>query len=185
MCQHSSLWRRCIRNTIPVLLATLATFPLGTRAAATVDASTAVTGLIVRFNRDTGFGLDPTSAIAVVQQAAQGKPADFSTYSRLSSPLSARWLIEHRLPPDYIEELRQENPDHPELYLQEYVVLRYGTPALRSVAEKAFAGDPGVVSVARNSPMTFSATATDYFIATGHRKFRTLDISGISKLSMQ
>lgn len=99
-------------------------------------------------------------------QGAALSGADWALFARIGSPVGANWLIQHRFPADYLDALRAEDPDHPELHLQEYVVLRYADVGTRMVAEGKLGGDKAVRSFRPNSRMGFSARINDYYVAT-------------------
>src|SRR5207237_6873615 len=123
----------------------------------TAPSAQGVTELIVKFNRSGLSVVDPRYAITVVQSSAQGTgPTDATLYTRLGSPVGARWLIENRLPAEYIQTLRTSNPEHPEIHLQEYVVLRYQDAFQRSAAQTKFKADAAIRSATPNDRMNFS-----------------------------
>jgi hypothetical protein len=129
------------------------------------------TSLIVKFERRAESPILPEDAVDVVTDAVstQGAAltgADWSLYLRIGSPASANWLIQHRLPTDYLDTLRAEDPDHPELHLQEYVVLEYADVGTRLSAEGKLATDKAVRSFRPNSRMGFSARINDYYVAS-------------------
>lgn len=129
------------------------------------------TSLIVKFERQAESPIFPEDAVDVVTDAVstQGAAltgADWSLYLRIGSPASASWLIQHRLPTDYLDTLRAEDPDHPELHLQEYVVLEYADVGTRLSAEGKLATDKAVRSFRPNSRMGFSARINDYYVAS-------------------
>ena len=129
------------------------------------------TSLIVKFERQAESPILPEDAVDVVTDAVstQGAAltgADWSLYSRIGSPASANWLIQHRLPTDYLDTLRAEDFDHPELHLQEYVVLEYADVGTRLSAEGKLAIDKAVRSFRPNSRMGFSARINDYYVAS-------------------
>ncbi|CAG1007483.1 Subtilisin DY [Burkholderiales bacterium] len=129
------------------------------------------TSLIVKFERNATDAIYPEDAVDVVSEVASGQDAaltgtDWSIYTRIGSPASATWLIRHRLPADYLEALRAEEPDHPELHLQEYVVLHYADIGSRLAAEARLAADNAVRSFRPNSAMRFHARLNDYYVAT-------------------
>lgn len=127
------------------------------------------TSLIVKFERQAESPILPEDAVvadAVSTQGAALTGADWSLYSRIGSPASASWLIQHRFPADYLDALRAEDPDHPELHLQEYVVLEYADVGTRLSAEGKLATDKAVRSFRPNSRMGFSARINDYYVAS-------------------
>ena len=129
------------------------------------------TSLIVKFERQAESPILPEDAVDVVTDAVstQGAAltgADWSLYSRIGSPARASWLIQHRFPADYLDALRAEDPDHPELHLQEYVVLEYADVGTRLSAEGKLATDKAVRSFRPNSRMGFSARINDYYVAS-------------------
>ena len=129
------------------------------------------TSLIVKFERNAADAIYPEDAVDVVSEVATGQDAaltgtDWSIYTRIGSPASATWLIRHRLPADYLEALRAEDPDHPELHLQEYVVLHYADVGTRLAAEARLSADKAVRSFRPNSAMRFHARLNDYYVAT-------------------
>jgi hypothetical protein len=129
------------------------------------------TSLIVKLERRAESPILPEDAVDVVTDAVstQGAAltgADWSLYLRIGSPASANWLIQHRLPTDYLDTLRAEDPDHPELHLQEYVVLEYADVGTRLSAEGKLATDKAVRSFRPNSRMGFSARINDYYVAS-------------------
>ena len=90
--------------------------------------------------------------------------ADWALYSRIGSPASANWLIHHRFPVDYLDALRAEDPEHPELHLQEYVVLSYADVGTRLAAEGKLATDKAIRSFRPNSRMGFSLRINDHYV---------------------
>lgn len=129
------------------------------------------TSLIVKFERNATDAIYPEDAVDVVSEVASGQDAaltgtDWSIYTRIGSPASATWLIRHRFPADYLEALRAEDPDHPELHLQEYVVLQYADVGTRLAAEARMSADMAVRSFRPNSAMRLHARLNDYYVAT-------------------
>lgn len=90
--------------------------------------------------------------------------ADWALYSRIGSPASANWLIHHRFPVDYLDALRAEDPEYPELHLQEYVVLSYADVGTRLAAEGKLATDKAIRSFRPNSRMGFSLRINDHYV---------------------
>ena len=134
-----------------------------------VDVQT--TSLIVKFERNATDPIYPEDAVDAVSEVASGRDAaltgtDWSTFTRIGSPASATWLIRHRFPADYLEALRAEDPDHPELHLQEYVVLQYADVGARLAAEARMSADGAVRSFRPNSAMRLHARLNDYYVAT-------------------
>ena len=143
----------------------------GASAAAAPGPDLESTSLIVKFERLAASPILPEDAVDVVTDAVstQGAAltgADWALFARIGSPVGANWLIQHRFPADYLDALRAEDPDHPELHLQEYVVLRYADVGTRMVAEGKLGNDKAVRSFRPNSRMGFSARINDYYVAT-------------------
>lgn len=149
----------------------MAWFWRGGAVAADVAVDVLATSLIVKFERGADDAIYPEDAVDVVSEVASGQDAalsgtDWSIYTRIGSPASATWLIRHRFPADYLEALRAEDPDHPELHLQEYVVLHYADVGTRLAAEARFSADKAVRSFRPDSAMRFHARLNDYYVAT-------------------
>lgn len=129
------------------------------------------TSLVVKFERQAESRILPEDVVDVVADALSTRGAaltgeDWSLYSRVGSPSNAEWLIQHRFPADYLDALRAEDPEHPELHLQEYVVLQYADVGTRLAAEGKLATDRAVRSFRPNSRMGFHARINDYYVAT-------------------
>lgn len=92
--------------------------------------------------------------------------ADWSLFTRLGSPIGASWLIQHRLPRDYVEAVAAESPGHPELHLQEYVLLSYADPGARMAAEGKLRQEKGVRSTIQDVRLTLSARINDHYANT-------------------
>ena len=143
----------------------------GASAAAAPGPDLESTSLIVKFERLAASPILPEDAVDVVTDAVstQGAAlsgADWALFARIGSPVGANWLIQHRFPAVYLDALRAEDPDHPELHLQEYVVLRYADVGTRLAAEGKLGSDKAVRSFRPNSRMGFSARINDYYVAT-------------------
>lgn len=102
--------------------------------------------LIVKLSRSMSVAPAPATVLSTVAAATSGAATDFSLYARFSSPAAADWLIKHRLPQDYLDQLALQDPDHPELHLQEYILLSYSSVAARMSAESKLQSDVGVIS---------------------------------------
>ena len=143
----------------------------GARAASPGAPDLESTSLIVKFQREAESPILAEDVVdlvsdAVSTQGAALTGADWSLYSRLGSPTSATWLIQHRFPADYLDALRVEDPDHPELHLQEYVILEFADVGTRLSAEGKFATDKAIRSFRPNARMGLSARINDYYVAT-------------------
>ncbi len=129
--------------------------------------------LIVKFQRFGEGSPHPDEVLALVgavgdHSAGAFTPQDWALYTRLGSPVDARWLIQLRLDSDYLDLLEKSDPDHPESHLQDYVVLRYSDAASRQMAYERLAKDSVVNSVVSNSKGTLSLRVNDYYVsATG------------------
>lgn len=120
--------------------------------------------LIVKFKEGI---ISPTDVLAAIDEARRAPhPSRFALYRRLGNPVSGRWLIDFRLPPQYIANLKAVDPDHPEIHLQQYVVLTYANPGDRLAAEVRLQRDVAVFSVRPNSRQQFSSRVNDYFANT-------------------
>lgn len=133
-----------------------------------------VTELIVLFESDAELFIYPDDVLDIVALVNDPeRPSltseDWSLYTRLGSPVGARWLVEPRLDSEYLTEIRTLDPDHPESRLQDFVVLRYSDTTSRSIARERLTADRSVASVVTNTKGTLSLRVNDYFVATtGH-----------------
>lgn len=126
--------------------------------------------LIVKFQRSGDDVIFPDEALDVVTNVSDParnhlSPADWALYTRLGSPVSARWLIELRLDEEYLAEIETTDPDHPESHLQDYVLLQYSDAGGRAVAQNRLAADRSVNSAIPNSKGTLSLRVNDYYVA--------------------
>lgn len=76
--------------------------------------------LIVKFQRFGEGSPHPDEVLALVgavgdHSAGAFTPQDWALYTRLGSPVDARWLIQLRLDSDYLDLLEKSDPDHPSL----------------------------------------------------------------------
>jgi len=74
--------------------------------------------------------------------------------------------MRHRLPDDYLDALRAEDPDRPELHLQEYIVLGFSDVGSRIAAEGKLLSDKAISSYQVNSAMPLHARLNDYYVKT-------------------
>ncbi len=124
------------------------------------------TELIVKFRSGVGGTLVPHVVIEAVESANRWpNPPRSPLYTRLGSPSSARWLISERMPPVEALRFRARAPNHPALFLQEFIVLGYRTSAERSAAQQLLGQDVLVQSVRTNSNQGFNLRVNDYFVA--------------------
>lgn len=126
--------------------------------------------LIVKFHGSGDDVIFPEEALDVVTNVSDParnylSPVDWALYTRLGSPVSARWLIELRLDDEYIVEIEKLDPDHPESRLQEFVILRYSDAGSQAVARERLSSDASVSSVVTNSKGTYSLRVNDYYVA--------------------
>lgn len=158
-----------------LLVVACAAFVLGfapTLAVADTEFDPDVVELIVKFEQD---GIDiilPEDVIALVGAANDASGAamsaeDWALFARLGSPVAARWLIELRLDEAYIADLRQRDLQHPEVTLQEFILLRFADASGRLSAQERLNGDPSVSSVAVNTRGGFSLRVNDTYVVTG------------------
>ncbi len=123
------------------------------------------TELIVKFQRTGKDVVDPAVALEGAISAAEGRqPSDFGVWTRTGSPSYGQWLISNRLPQQYLDTLAKESPDHPEIHLQQYLVLGYRDPVARLQAQTKLAEDPSVLSVSANTTEQQSYRVNDYFV---------------------
>lgn len=122
------------------------------------------TELIVKLAPDQKLGATPAEVIDIVKLANAGNGTNFAVFTRLASPITARWMIHHRLPEDYLAKLQEADPDHPEWHLQQFIVLGYPTPEQRIGAEQQMKVDPAITSLRLNAKHPFSARVNDYFV---------------------
>lgn len=124
------------------------------------------TELIVKFHQSGKDLVDPVVALDAAISAAKGwQPSDFGVWTRTGSPSRGQWLISNRLPAEYLVTLAKESPDHPEIHLQQYVVLGYRDPVARLQAQTKLVQDPSVLSVSANTTEQQSYRVNDYFVA--------------------
>lgn len=122
--------------------------------------------LIVKFHRTGKDVIDPATALkTAVSVAENGQPGDFGLWTRMGAPAHGQWLITNRLSKDYLETLAKEYPDHPEIHLQQYVVLGYPDPVARLQAQSKLANDASVLSVSANTAEQQSYRVNDYFVS--------------------
>ena len=126
--------------------------------------------LIVKFHGSGDDVIFPEEALDVVTNVSDParnylSPVDWALYTRLGSPVSARWLIELRLDDEYIVEIEKLDPDHPESRLQGFVILRYSDAGSQAVARERLLSDASVSSVVTNSKGTYSLRVNDYYVA--------------------
>ncbi|MEO5763726.1 MAG: S8 family serine peptidase [Casimicrobiaceae bacterium] len=134
----------------------------------TIDKDPTVVELIVKIDRSAYGEASPALVIASVAKANSGteilSPIEAALVQRFSTPQSARWLLDHRQPNEYLDSLRKVDPDHPELHLQEFIVLAYTFAQDRMTAHARLATDKAVSSVIDNSRETFSARVNDFYV---------------------
>jgi hypothetical protein len=142
-----------------------------TRAAST-DLDPDIVELIVLFKSDGAEVILPEDVIDLVASASDASKSsmtadDWALFTRLGSPVAARWLIELRLSDEYLADLRKFDPDHPEVKLQEFVLLRYADASGRANARERLKGDPSISSVAVNTSGGFSLRTNDTYVLSG------------------
>lgn len=153
-----------IRNTLVQVTACVLFAVSSTATGQSVNVSP-VNELILRFNDRGGPRINPALAIDAVNSIARGRGGDRALFLRLGSPTSARWLIRFRLPPHYIDALKSHFPRHPEIYLQQYVVLGYASQQIELTAYSLLKSDAAVATVSQNSAIQYSTLVNDYFVS--------------------
>jgi len=108
--------------------------------------------------------VSPAEILVQTDAVSSGvQPPNFGLYARIGSPVKGQWLISNRLPDAYLQELAKSKRDHPEIHLQQYIVLTYRDEVARLQAESRLRSDPSVASVRPNTMLELSARANDYF----------------------
>lgn len=131
-----------------------------------------VVDLIVKFEQGGTDIILPEDVIDLVDAANDAsKPPmtveDWALFTRLGSPVAARWLVETRLDEAYVADMRRLDPQHPEANLQEFLLLQYADVSGRSNAQERLKGDASISSVAVNSRGGFSLRVNDTYVVTG------------------
>lgn len=112
----------------------------------------------------------PAGLLGIIKQAQSGaltSPEAIQVYERFASPVGGDWLVQIRYAESQIEQMTKENPSNPELMLQRFVLLDYGTSEKRIEAQRKLMKDPMVLSVTANIYSDFATRPNDFYVNTG------------------
>ncbi len=122
------------------------------------------TQLIIKFKTGGTSELKPSLVLEQATASAKGASiTDFGLFARVGSPSNGQWLISNRLSDSYLAALAKADPSHPEIHLQQYVVLGYPDGVSRLQAERKLLADTAVLSARANVIQTPATRVNDYF----------------------